>query len=61
MRRLRLNFEMTIEFRDRALAVDLERIIDERRGRRLALSELDRRPIAVKLRDAATRLAMPYI
>jgi cardiolipin synthase len=60
-RSLRLNFEMTIEFRDRVLAVDLERIIDARRGRRLELSELDRRPIAVKLRDAATRLAMPYI
>ena len=60
-RSLRLNFEMTIEFRDRTLAADLERIVDARRGRRLALGDLDGRSIAVKLRDAATRLAMPYI
>jgi cardiolipin synthase len=60
-RSLRLNFEMTIEFRDCAFAGALERTIDSRRDCRLTLSDLDRRPIAIKLRDAATRLAMPYI
>ncbi len=60
-RSLRLNFEMTIEFRDQALAADLEREILARRGRRLTLSDLDKRPIIIKLRDAAMRLAMPYI
>jgi cardiolipin synthase len=60
-RSLRLNFEMTIEFRDRELAAALQAIIDARRGRRLTLADLDKRPIVVKLRDAAIRLAMPYI
>jgi cardiolipin synthase A/B len=60
-RSLRLNFEMTIEFRDRGLAADLERTINSRRGRRLTLTDLDERPIVIKLRDAAMRLAMPYI
>jgi cardiolipin synthase len=60
-RSLRLNFEMTVEFRDRALAADLERTMDARRGALLTVDDLDRRPIAIKLRDAAIRLAMPYI
>ena len=60
-RSLRLNFELTVEFRDGDLAVEIERTIDSRRGQRLTLSELDSRHIAIKLRDAAIRLAMPYI
>lgn len=60
-RSLRLNFELTVEFRDEALAAELERAIDSRRGARLTLDDLDGRPILVKLRDAAIRLAMPYI
>jgi cardiolipin synthase len=60
-RSLRLNFELTVEFRDETLAADIERAIDSRRGDRLTLDDLDRRPIIVKLRDAAMRLAMPYI
>ena len=60
-RSLRLNFEVTVEFRDRALAATIEGAIDARRGRRLTLNELDKRSIAIKLRDAAIRLAMPYI
>ena len=60
-RSLRLNFELNVEFRDETLAADIGRAIDARRGARLTLDDLDRRPIAVKLRDAAIRLAMPYI
>jgi cardiolipin synthase len=60
-RSLRLNFELTVELRDRVVAADIERTIDARRGRRLTLSELDNRHIVIKLRDAAIRLAMPYI
>jgi cardiolipin synthase len=60
-RSLRLNFELTVELRDPALAADLEQAIDARRAHRLTLSELDSRHIAIKLRDAASRLAMPYI
>ena len=60
-RSLRLNFEITVEFRDAELAAELERIIDERRGRALTVKDLDARPLPIKLRDAAMRLAMPYI
>jgi cardiolipin synthase len=60
-RSLRLNFEITAEFRDAELAAELERIIDVRRGRRLTVADLDARPLPVKLRDAAIRLALPYI
>ncbi|MDE3174562.1 MAG: cardiolipin synthase [Pseudomonadota bacterium] len=60
-RSLRLNFELTVEFRDAALASEIERAIDARRGVRLTLSDLDSRNIVIKLRDAAIRLAMPYI
>ena len=60
-RSLRLNFEITAEFRDSELAAELERIIDARRGQRLTVADLDARPLPVKLRDAAIRLALPYI
>ena len=60
-RSLRLNFELTAEFRDATLAGDIANAIEARRGRLLTLSELDKRPFVVKLRDAAIRLAMPYI
>ena len=60
-RSLRLNFEITVEFRDAGLAAQLERVIDARCGHPLTLSALDARPLPIKLRDAAIRLAMPYI
>ena len=60
-RSLRLNFELTIEFYNIELAKEIEKIIDHCRGRQITLKELDRRHIVVKLRDAAVRLAMPYI
>lgn len=60
-RSLRLNFELAVELRDHGVAAELERTIDARRGYRLTLKELDSRHIIIKLRDAAIRLAMPYI
>ena len=60
-RSLRLNFELTVEFYDSNLAERLERIIDRHRDRRITLQEIDKRPFVWKLRDAAARLAMPYI
>jgi cardiolipin synthase len=60
-RSLRLNFEITVEFRDGELAAELEKVIDARRGRPLTVKDLDARPLPIKLRDAAMRLAMPYI
>lgn len=60
-RSLRLNFEITVEFRDADLAAQLEKVIDARCGHPLTLEALDARPLPIKLRDAAIRLAMPYI
>jgi cardiolipin synthase len=61
MRSLRLNFELTVEFYDAALADELAAIIDARCVEPISLAEIDSRPFIVKLRDAAARLAMPYI
>ena len=60
-RSLRLNFELTVEFYDSNLADRLAGIIDKHRNRPLTLEEIDKRPFEWKLRDAAARLAMPYI
>jgi len=62
-RSFRLNFEYDLECYDPALARKLDDIIDARiaRGTRMDLSALIRRPVLVRLRDAAARLAMPYL
>jgi cardiolipin synthase len=60
-RSLRLNFELTVEFYDSNLADRLAGIIDKHRNRPITLEEIDKRPFIWKLRDAAARLAMPYI
>ena len=61
MRSLRLNFELTMELYDAALARQLAEIIDARCVQPLTLEEIDARPFLVKLRDAAARLMMPYM
>jgi hypothetical protein len=61
MRSLRLNFELTVEFYDTDLAGKLAGMIDARCAQPITLEEIDKRPLPVKLRDAAARLAMPYI
>ena len=61
MRSLRLNFELTVEFYDKDLAEKLAEFIDVRCVQPITLAEIDKRPLPVKLRDAAARLAMPYI
>ena len=61
MRSLRLNFELTVEFYDTDLAGKLAGMIDARCARPITLEEIDKRPLPVKLRDAAARLAMPCI
>ncbi len=61
MRSFRLNFELDVEIYDPAMAAALAAVIWQRRGRRLRAAELARRPLPVRLRDAAMRLALPYI
>jgi cardiolipin synthase len=60
-RSLHLNFEMAIEAYDPALAAQLSAIIDKSCITPLTAKELEARSFAVKCRDAATRLLMPYL
>ncbi|CAN5265267.1 cardiolipin synthase [soil metagenome] len=60
-RSLRLNFEITMEFHDRDLALRLAGLIDGKRSRPVTLDEIDARWPIVKIRDAAARLLMPYL
>jgi cardiolipin synthase len=60
-RSLRLNFELDIEAHDEALAGRLNAVMDAYRGRPLTRAELDAEPVIVRLRNAATRLLLPYL
>jgi cardiolipin synthase len=62
-RSLRLNFEFNLEIYDDATIAALERHFEtaRRRSRPTTLAEVDGRPFAVKLRDAATKLFVPYL
>jgi cardiolipin synthase len=62
-RSFRLNFEYDLECYDRALAKELEALIDTKiaRAERITPESLAARPILVRLRDAAARLMMPYL
>lgn len=60
-RSLRLNFEITLELYDSDLTRRLNAVIDGKRGEAVTLADIDARWPLVKIRDAAARLAMPYI
>jgi cardiolipin synthase len=62
-RSFRLNFEYDLECYDPGLTRALDAIIDAKiaRGTKLEIESLIRRPVPVRLRDAAARLAMPYL
>ena len=62
-RSLRLNFEFNVECYDANLATILENLVDAKiaAGELLTLEALDKRNIAVKLRDGLARLATPYL
>ncbi len=62
-RSLRLNFELNLEIFDPRVAGRIEAFIDETiaGSARLTAEELDRRPLPLKLRDAAVWLFTPYL
>jgi cardiolipin synthase len=62
-RSLRLNFEFNVECYDRELASALSGIVQRKQtlGRELTLSEVDARPLWMRLRDGVCRLALPYL
>ncbi len=62
-RSLRLNFEVAVEVYDTPFARLLERHFEEARSRsrRVPLEEIIRRPLPVRVRDAAAWLFSPYL
>ena len=61
MRSFRLNFEICMEIYDKPIAQGLQHFVTSHRGTPLTNKELKARPLPVRLRDAAVRLAMPYL
>jgi cardiolipin synthase A/B len=62
-RSLRLNFEYDVECYSETLAARLDALLDAKiaGGRRITRADLDRRPLALRLRDGVARLAQPYL
>ena len=62
-RSLRLNFEYGVECYSTELASRLDALLDRKIGasRPVTRDDLDRRPLAVQLRDGVARLAQPYL
>jgi len=62
-RSLRLNFELDVECYSQHLARELARWLDGRQSvaREVTLEEVNRRPLAIRLRDGVARLATPFL
>ncbi|HEV2327906.1 MAG TPA: phospholipase D-like domain-containing protein [Verrucomicrobiae bacterium] len=62
-RSLRLNFELNVECYGRDFARQMEKIVEQKLkgAREVTLQEVDARPVACRLRDAATRLFAPFL
>ncbi|MGH7978849.1 MAG: phospholipase D-like domain-containing protein, partial [Limisphaerales bacterium] len=63
VRSLRLNFELNVECYGRDFANRMRMIMDQKLkgAREVLLAEVNKRPVASKLRDAATRLFAPFL
>ncbi len=60
-RSFRLNFELNVEIYDTGLARELDRFMQGKMETRLTRADLRARGPAVRLRDAAVRLLLPYL
>lgn len=62
-RSLRLNFEFNVECYDKGFAARLDALIDDKKAasRPLLLEQIEKRSLAVKLRDGAAWLLSPYL
>jgi cardiolipin synthase A/B len=62
-RSFRLNFEFNVECYDRALAAELDLLIDRKiaMSKSLTLADLDARSFPTQLRDGAAWLLSPYL
>ena len=61
VRSFRLNFELCVELYSPELASALVALVETCRGCALRSEDLARRPLPVRLRDAGTRLLLPYL
>jgi cardiolipin synthase len=61
MRSFRLNFELNVELYDAAMAAELGRFIAGKMETQLLLDDIVALPLAVRLRNAAARLMLPYL
>lgn len=60
-RSFRLNFELNVEVYDTDFAADLDGLMRAKMEQRLTIADLNSRGMAVRLRDAAVRLLLPYL
>ena len=62
-RSLRLNFELNVECYGRDFARQMGKIVEQKLkgAREVTLPDVDARPVACRLRDAATRLFAPFL
>jgi len=61
MRSFRLNFEINLEIYRAAVVRQVAATIAAKRATRFASADLARRPLALRLRDNAARLMLPYL
>jgi cardiolipin synthase A/B len=63
VRSLRLNFEFNVECYGSPATTEIDRVIDAKiaAARKVPPAEFAARPLAVKLRDSAARLLLPYL
>jgi cardiolipin synthase A/B len=61
MRSLRLNFELDLEVYHSGLAREVDQLIEAHQRARIDPRELAARPLALRLRDGAARLMVPYL
>ena len=61
LRSFRLNFELCMEVYDESLALGMKRFVSRQGNETMTDKQLRARSLPVRLRDAAVRLAMPYL
>jgi len=61
MRSFRLNFELDLEIYHSGVVRQIDELITAHQGTQISASALNRRPLALRLRDGAARLMVPYL
>jgi len=61
MRSFRLNFELDLEIYHSGVVRQVDELITAHQGTQISASALNRRPLALRLRDGAARLMVPYL